>query len=83
MPDSFYLLSDDQTKLQGLLDIAQHYGQLYRIEYGASKTVVSVVGSKQDMQYYQDIQLWVMDDKPVSEEEDNDYLGLIVSRYKE
>ena len=53
--DVLYLISDDQIKLQGLLDIAQHYGHLYRIEYGASKTVVSVVGSKVDMDYYQDI----------------------------
>ena len=81
--DDVYLLSDDQIKLQGLLDIAQHYGELYRIEYGASKTVVSVVGSKLDMLYYEDIQPWVMDNKPVSVKEDNDHLGLIVSGYKE
>ena len=30
--DDVYLLSDDQIKLQGLMDIAQHYGELYRIE---------------------------------------------------
>ena len=70
-------------KPQGLLDIAQHYGNLYRIEYGASKTVVSVVGSKQDMNYYQDVQPWVMDNLPVSVKEDNDHLGLIVSGQRE
>ena len=53
--DDLYLISDDQIKLQGLLDIAQHYGQQYRVEYGASKTVISVVGSKLDMEYYKDI----------------------------
>ena len=81
--DDLYLLSDDQVKLQGLLDISQQYGQLYRIKYGASKTVVSVVGSKVDMQYYQDIQPWVMDGLPVSVKDDNDHLGLIVSGYSE
>ena len=34
--DDLYLLSDNQIKMQGLLDICQHYGQLYRITYGAS-----------------------------------------------
>ena len=81
--DDLYLITDDQIKLQGLLDIAQHYGQLYRIKYGASKTVVSVVGSKVDMDYYQDIQPWVMDNLPVSVKEDNDHLGLIVSGNRE
>ena len=81
--DDLYLISDDQTKLQGLLDIAQDYGQQYRIEYGASKTVISVVGSKQDMNYYKDIQPWTMDNKPVSIKDDNDHLGLIVSGQRE
>ena len=81
--DDLYLLSDDQVKLQGLLDISQHYGQLYRIKYGANKTVVSVVGSKADMQYYEDIQPWVMDNLPVSVKEDNDHLDLIVSGISE
>ena len=81
--DDLYLLSDDQTKLQGLLDIAQHYGQQYRIAYGASKTVISVVGSKQDMHYYKDVQPWTMDDLPVSVKEDNDHLGLVVSGLRE
>ena len=35
------------------------------------------------MQYYQDIQPWVMDGLPVSVKEDNDHLGLIVSGYSE
>ena len=83
MADDLYLMTDDQTKLQGLLDIAQHYGQQYRIEYGASKTVISVVGSKKDMEYYKHIQPWTMDNLPVSVKEDNDHLGLIVSGLKE
>ena len=81
--DDLYLLTNDQIKLQGLLDIAQHYGQQYRIEYGASKTVISVVGSKKDMKYYKDIQPWKMDDLPVSVKDDNDHLGLVVSGDRE
>ena len=81
--DDVYLLTDNQTKLQGLMDIAQHYGEMYRIEYGASKTVVSVIGSKPDMEYYRNIQPWKMDNMKVKVEEDNDHLGLIVSGIRE
>ena len=38
--DDVYLISDDQTRLQCLLDIASHYGQRY------SKTKITVVGSE-------------------------------------
>ena len=68
---------------QGLLDISQHYGELYRIKYGANKTVISVVGSKVDMKYYQDITPWNTDNLPVSVREDNDHLGLIISGIRE
>ena len=81
--DDLYLLSDDQVKLQGLLDISQHYGQLYRIKYGANKTVISVVGSKVDMKYFEDVKPWHMDSLPVSVMEDNDHLGLIISGIRE
>ena len=40
--DDVYLLSDKQTKLQAQMDIASHYGQMFRIKYGASKTKVTV-----------------------------------------
>ena len=83
MADDLYLLSDDQVKLQGLLDISQQYGHLYRIKYGASKTVISVVGSKQDMAYYDTVHPWTMDSLSVSVREDNDHLGLIVSGVRE
>ena len=33
--DDVYLMTDSQTKMQGQLDIASHYGKLYRIQYGA------------------------------------------------
>ena len=43
--DDVYPMTDNQTKLQALSDIASHYGQMYRITYGASKTKITVVGS--------------------------------------
>ena len=44
--DDLYLSSDTQTKLQALLDIAANYGYRYKIKYGASKTKITVDGSK-------------------------------------
>ena len=63
--DDVYLMSDKQTKLQGQIDIASHYGRMYRVKYGASKTKVTVVGSEIDMQYFEDVQPWIMEDKKV------------------
>ena len=77
--DDLYLLTDNQVKLQGQLDIAQHYGKTFRITYGASKTVISVVGSTKDMNYFKEITPWVINSSPVNVQEDNDHLGLIVS----
>ena len=37
--DDIYPMSDKQTKLQALLDIAAHYGKVYRIEYGMVQTL--------------------------------------------
>ena len=77
--DDLYLISDDQTKLQGELDLCQNYGHKYRITYGASKTVISVIGSKADTEFYSDVKPWTMDGLKVSIKEDNDHLGLIIS----
>ena len=62
-----------------MLDLCQEYGKSYRIVYGASKTVISVIGSKADAAYFDDIKPWVMDELPVSIREENDHLGLIIS----
>ena len=72
-------MSDKQTKLQSLLDIASHYGKMYKVEYGASKTKITIVGSKIDTKYYQDVSPWKMEDEIVKVVEDNDHLGQIVS----
>ena len=81
--DDLYLLSDCQIKLQCMLSLCQDYGQNFRIEYGASKTVISIIGSKKDALYYSDIKPWIMDGHPVSVKEDNKHLGLIISNNKE
>ena len=77
--DDGYLMTDTQSKLQALLEIAEFYGKMYRVTYGASKTKVTVVGSDADMRYYQDVTPWHMDGQTVSVTEDNDHLGQVVS----
>ena len=77
--DDKYLISDSQTKLQALLDIAQYYGNMYRVTYGPAKTKVTVVGSELDMQYYSDVKPWQLDGQSVKVTVDNDHLGQIVS----
>ena len=77
--DDNYLMSDSQSKLQGLIDIAEHYGIRYKIKYGAAKTKITVVGSQIDMTYYSDTTPWRMGGDVVKVVENNDHLGQIVS----
>ena len=77
--DDEYLITDSQSKLQVLLDIAAFYGKMYRVTYGASKTKVTVIGSEVDMNYYRDVAPWTLDGLTVSVTEDNDHLGQVVS----
>ena len=72
-------MSDTQSKLQSLIDIAEHYGRQYKIKYGAAKTKITVVGSAIDMDYYMDTTPWMMDGATVKVVENNDHLGQIVS----
>ena len=58
--DDTYVLSGDPRSLQGLIDIIGHYGRRYRLIFGADKTKVTVTGSKHDMQYYQDVNIWTL-----------------------
>ena len=81
--DDDFLMSDDPIKLQGLIDIAEHYGIRYRITYGASKTKITVSGSEIDRQFYCDTTPWTMDGVSIEVVEDNDHLGQIVSGSKQ
>ena len=80
--DDEYLITDSQSKLQSLIDIAAHYGSMYRVTYGAGKTKVTIVGSEVDMSYYRDTTPWHMDGQKVQVTENNDHLGQIVSGIK-
>ena len=76
--DDVFVITDSQTKLQALLDIAAHYGAMYRVKYGAAKTIVTVIGAACDMQYYREIMPWSLDGQKVKVA-DNEHLGQIVS----
>ena len=77
--DDVYLLSDKPDKLQQLMFLAGHYGDRYRIKYGANKTKITVTGSRIDMEYYKSTTPWKMDGDIVEVVDDNEHLGLVVS----
>ena len=58
---------------------AAHYGSLYRIKYGASKTKITVSGPVIDIDYYCDTKPWTMDGQSIAVVENNEHLGQIVS----
>ena len=77
--DDTYVLSDDPRKLQNIINIVAHYGRRYRLIFGAEKTKVTITGSKVDMQYYSDINIWSLNGEKIKVTENNDHLGLVVS----
>ena len=77
--DDTYVLSANPRNLQNIIDIIGHYGRRYRLIFGADKTKVTITGSKHDMEYYQDINIWSLYGEKLTVSEDNDHLGLIVS----
>ena len=56
--DDTYALSNNPRKLQAIINIIGHYGRRYRLTFGADKTKITVTASRQDMAYYQDINMW-------------------------
>ena len=72
-------MTDDQTKLQELLNIAEQYGQMYDVTYGASKTKITVIGSEIDVKYYSELSPWRLNDLQVTVSTDNEHLGQVVS----
>ena len=77
--DDTYVTSDSAEDLQGLINIVGHYGRRYRMTFGPSKMRITVTGSDIDMQYYRDIQPWVLNGATIPVTVDNEHLGLIVS----
>ena len=49
------------------------------IIFGADKTKVTITGSKHDVIYYKDINIWSLYGEKLIVSEDNDHLGLMVS----
>ena len=58
--DDILIMSDDQNKMQCLLDLAASCGKIYRIEYGASKTNITISGSETDRNYFKEVSVWQM-----------------------
>ena len=77
--DDTYVLADDPRKLQAIINIVGHYAKRYRLTFGANKTKVTITGSKLDMSYYKDINIWSLDGKALTVADENEHLGLIVS----
>jgi hypothetical protein len=44
-----------------------------------TKVTVTVTGSKQDMMFYKDMNIWSLDGNPLPVTDDNEHLGLFVS----
>ena len=77
--DDEYLMTDSQSKMQSLINIAQFYGEMYDVVYGASKTKITVIGSQIDQSYYQEMSPWKLCKETIQVTEDNDHLGQVVS----
>lgn len=54
--DDVLFMPESQNKLQVLLDIASQCGKMFKIEYGTTKTKITLTGPEIDRQYYQDVQ---------------------------
>ena len=77
--DDLYLLTNSQSKLQSLINIAEHYGQRYKSKFGAEKTKITVIGSEIDEKHFLETAPWTMGGKSVKVSENNEHLGQIVS----
>ena len=69
--DDVFLMTDTQSKLQSMLDIANFYGVMYKVTFGAAKTKITIVGSELDRNYYSDVAPWRFLGKKVKVTEDN------------
>ena len=69
--DDVYLLSDCPRKFLAAIGIVEHFGKRYRVVFNASKTKLTVTGSKNDMQYYKEVKMWALNGDPIDVTDDN------------
>ena len=67
-----YVLSGTPRGLQELVDVVGHYGRRYRLTFGDDKTKVTVTGTRHDMQYYSENNIWSLSGECLEVAEDND-----------
>ena len=77
--DDFLGMSDNPHNLQCILDIASHYGKMYKVTYGSDKTKVVISGPSTDQQYYKDTKPWKMNDEKIQVVDQNEHLGQVIS----
>ena len=77
--DDVLVMTDNQDKLQCLLDMAKFYGDMYHVKCGASKTKITVSGSAIDRNYFKDVLPWSMDDEKIKVVDNNEHLGQVIS----
>ena len=79
MQSSFLAIKSLMRYTHALMYIGAHYGSLYRIQYGASKTKITVSGPEIDQDYYRSTKPWKMNGDSIDVVENNEHLGQIVS----
>ena len=77
--DDVLTMTDSQDKMQCLLDMAKFYGDMYQVQYGASKTKITISGSEIDRNYFKEVRPWSMEGETVDVVDDNEHLGQVVS----
>ena len=77
--DDILGMTDQQDKLQCILDLASFYGDMYHVRYGADKTKVVISGPEIDRKYYCELKPWVLYGERVEVVENNEHLGQVIS----
>ena len=69
--------------MQSIINIVAHDADRIHLTFNATKTAITVTGSKQDMEFYHDNAPWELNGERLNVVDDNEHLGLIVSGYEE
>ena len=67
--------------LQGAIDIVAHDAKRIHLTFNAAKTGITVTGSKQDMEFYQNTSPWHLNGERLNVVDNNEHLGLVISEY--